>query len=441
MRRRVRRGKLAALFWRSRHGAVAKATLVLAAGWKLLGAGWRDERGSVVPMVAVLGTALIGFAALAVDVGIWEGNAGVMQGAADQAALAAGLAMSAGSAVAKKEAKGIAAAHGFVDGTGGVVVTPTIPLVTGSYVSSTNAIEVVITQTQTRFLSGVYLNSSPLASVRAVAVPSSNPACLVVLAQTGYGITSSGTTNLNASNCNVYINSASTCDVSMSGTSKVTGVDAYLGAPSQAGCNSGGAGVYATSPGTVHYGASATDDPYGSPTPPPAPCKTPKIDKPLDPGTYCGLTLSGSQSLTLTGGVYIFTGGINLSGNSQITGYGATLVFTGSGNGGIISSGNTTIRLDAPATGTTAGIALWFDKAVPQSVTSSGILNLYINGGFDAPGSKVTLSGIASSNECMQLIVSTLTLSGSGTLNFGHTNCSNYGVKDVGGSSGYKLME
>lgn len=391
-------------------------------------------------MVALLGAALIGFTALAVDVSIWEENVGAMQGAADQAALAAGWAMSAGKEAAKNEAKGVAAAHGFVDATGGATVTPTIPLVAGSYVSSTNAIEVVIEQTQTRFLSGVSLGSSPTASVRAVAVPSLDPACLVVLASTGYGITSSGTINLNASNCNVYINSNSNCDVSMSGTGKVTGVDAYLGAPGQAGCNSGGAGVFATSPGTVHYNAPATNDPYGLPTPTPSSCKKLNINKPL-PGTYCGLTLSNSQSLTLSGGVYIFTDGINLSGTSEIKGDGVTLVFTGSGNDGIMSSGTTTISLNAPKTGTTAGIALWFDKAVPQSVNSSGTLNLNINGAFYAPGSRVTLSGIASSNECMQLIVSSLILSGSGNLNFGHKNCSSYGVKDVSGSSGYKLVE
>ena len=441
-----------ALFRSGRRVAIAQAVLALAAAWKCLDAGWRDKRGSIAPMTAVLGTALIGFAALAVDVSIWEGNAGVMQGAADQAALAGGLAISNGSAAAQNEAKGIAAAHGFVDGTGGVTVTPTVN-------TTTKAITVVITQPQTTFLSGLSLNAPPTASVRAVATPSPSPTCILMLATTGTAITATNGAGINAPNCNIYVNSPDACDVYASGAVQITALDIFLGEQSQAGCVVRGATVQATDPANgqqVQTGAKPALDPYASrtlPKPTPSSCKTPTLPTntssiTLDPGTYCGLTVSNSQIVKLNPGVYIFDGGgITASGNSQITGTNVTLVLTSSGTtyGGVSlgNGSNMTLTPTTAATNPTVsanyyGIALWLDPAGAKSLTVSGSVNLTVTGAIYAPASTVTWSN-GGSSPCTQLVAARMTLSGAATFN--HDGCSGLGVADVASAAGYKLSE
>ena len=448
---RVRCGGLHAFLWRSRHGAIAKAALTMAPAWKLLGAGWRDKRGSVATMAGLLGTALIGFAALAVDVSVWEVDVGTMQGAADQAALAAGLAMSAGSNVAKKEAKGVAAAHGFVETPGGVSVTPTID-------PNTNTIEVVITQPQTTFLSVVYLKSPPVASVRAVAAPTPTPTCILMLATTGTAITASNGAGINASSCDIYVNSGSSCDVSASGGANVTAFDIFLGEQSQAGCVTNGAQVKATDPALgqqVQFGTQPAGDPYASRTipKPTTPCtKMPALSgggtASLPPGTYCSLTVSNGQVVTLSSGVYILDGGgIDASGGSRITGTNVTLVLTSSGTtyGGVSVTNGATMTL-TPTTATTTptvsandyGIALWLDPAGKKDLTVNGGASLTITGAVYAPASAVSWAN-GGSSPCTQLVASTMSLSGGAT--FSHDGCSDLGVRDVASAAGYKLSE
>ncbi len=422
---------------------LGQAEAALAPGWKLLDVGWRDKRGSVAIMTAMLGVILIGFAALAVDVSIWEGNAATMQGAADQAALAASLAMSAGNAVAQKEAKGVAAVHGFLNGTGGVVVTVNIPPVAGSYVSNANAIEVVITQSQTMFLSGVLLKSPPVTSVRAVAVPA--PAtCILLLAPTGPGITSTGAVDVGAPTCNIAVNSVGACDVATIGLSSFTGFDISLGEQSQAGCTLGLSQIVATH--KLQLGAAPALDPYSSRTIPRPSTSCQTVFNPLQlqidlyPGTYCSVTLWGTQSLRLNPGPYIFDGGgLNALGINQITGTNVSLVFTSSGStyGGISLAGASAMNLTPMTYGNTAGIAVWLDKAGAQSMTLAGVTSLNVTGAFYAPGSNISWLGVGNS-PCTQLIAYSVSFIGAATFNH---NCSNLGVADIGNAAGYKLSE
>src|ERR1700752_2136209 len=83
-----------------------------------------DESGFSAVLTGIAATVLLGFGGLAVDVGYWQWNQRNMQGAADQAAFAAATAAHnlATTAVATTTAKGITAAMGFVDGSGGVTV-------------------------------------------------------------------------------------------------------------------------------------------------------------------------------------------------------------------------------------------------------------------------------------------------------------------------------
>lgn len=425
---------------------LGEAGVIAARRRRSLRVRWSDKRGSVAVMTAMLAVALIGFSALAVDVGTWEVNKGAMQGAADQAALAAGLAMSAGRDAAQKEAKGLAAAYGFVD-AGAVSVAVNIPPTTGSYVRSANAVEVVITQLQPRLLSGVLLKTSPTAAVRAVAVPGQASACIMALNPTKTGISGSGLGTIDAGACNIYVNSPDACDVSLSGSVAIKGFDVFLGRHSQNSCASGSANVTASN--QMHLDAAPASDPYASRTiPTPSPTCMPKVDtKPaiitLDPGTYCdGFSLSG-KTVNLNSGVYIFnsrSANISTSGTNVINGTNVTLVFTGdkkSGYAEITKSGTLNLNLTPMTTGPTAGISLWLDGKGGVDFDPSGTTNLNITGAFYAPNSKVGWSGNMNSR-CTQLIADSIVFSG--TSNFQH-DCSGLGVSDVGGASGYTLLE
>src|SRR5260370_10169313 len=82
----------------------------------------RDQKGVTAMITALGATALIGFTGLAIDVASWEVTLRKMQGAADQAALAALTVANAGGDKTK-EAKAVTASDGFVDGHGSVAET------------------------------------------------------------------------------------------------------------------------------------------------------------------------------------------------------------------------------------------------------------------------------------------------------------------------------
>src|SRR5215469_15565573 len=120
----------------------------------LLGKCARDQNG-VTAVVAALGaTAIIGFTGLAIDVASWEVTLRKMQGAADQAAIAALTAANASGSTANcpstacTEAEAVAANYGFVNGQSSVTVTVNQPPTQGSHTTRSAAVEVIISQPQ-----------------------------------------------------------------------------------------------------------------------------------------------------------------------------------------------------------------------------------------------------------------------------------------------------
>ena len=400
-----------------------------------------DRRGSVAILVALLGTVLAGLAALALDVSRWEMNANAMQGAADQAALAASFALANGTAAAQKEALGIAAAYGFVNGKGGVQVTVAIPPASGAYAGTANAIQVTVAQPQTRSLSGMITGSAPTISASAVATPSQAGTCIMALSTNGNAISGSDVGTITAQNCNVYVNSPTDCAVSLS-SSTLTGYDVYLGETYD--CH----GDVAATDKLVH-GAPAAADPYASRTmpTPSSPCVQPDLSQPhvtLNPGTYCSTTITGPKTITLNNGVYIFTGSLVTSGNVTLTGSNVTLVFTN--NGGLSAGGGSSLNLTLTpmTTGPTAGIAIWVSSGQSSTLDLRDSINfLSITGAVYAPSEQVEWASNANSS-CTQLIANTILFHGSSSDPpvFQH-NCSGLGVSDVAGSSSsnYTLTE
>jgi len=76
---------------------------------------------------------------------MWQGSKVGAQAAADQAALAAGLAITKASNPIT-EARAVTATFGYVHGIGGVTVVVNQPPTTGSFSTNTNAVEVMISR-------------------------------------------------------------------------------------------------------------------------------------------------------------------------------------------------------------------------------------------------------------------------------------------------------
>jgi Flp pilus assembly protein TadG len=111
--------------------------------------------GATAVVMGLGATAIIGITGLAIDVVSWEVNLRKVQGAADQAALAALTVANSNTGGNKTtEAKAVAASDGFVDGQGNVTVTVNQPPVQGSHTSNSSALEVVITQPQPLMFTG-----------------------------------------------------------------------------------------------------------------------------------------------------------------------------------------------------------------------------------------------------------------------------------------------
>ena len=132
-----------------------------------------DERGVSFILTAISLTVLIGFGGLAVDVVMWEVSKHSMQGAADQAALAAATAYAnAGETVAlgdSANAKNAAFAVAYVSGFVPPAVVTAVPAPNnGTTCISDGCLLVTIAQPQQRYFTAMFGTGDVPVSVSAV---------------------------------------------------------------------------------------------------------------------------------------------------------------------------------------------------------------------------------------------------------------------------------
>jgi Flp pilus assembly protein TadG len=379
-----------------------------------------DQRGTIAVITGLSATALVGFAALAVDVASWQVAQRSMQGTADMAAFSAALAHSKSNGTSVvTQAKGIAAAQGYVDAQGGVTVTVNQPPASGSYTSNATAVEVTVQQAQPRFLAGLLLASNPTVNARAVAtITNTGPACVLALDPTAnQALTVSGSASVNSPGCDIAANSTSSSAINMSGSSTVTTPCAV-----SAGGVNVTSGLTLTKCSTPTTSAAPTADPYASV---PAPthsgsCLTvPNTTTvTLSAGYYCsGLHISGSQSATFGAGVYYVTGG-NFQIDGSASGTGVTF-FTTAGNSVSINGSNTT-NFSAPTTGAYSGIVFFGDRSWNTSTNNqiNGGSNTTITGAIYFPTEILSFAGGATSaSNCTQLVADKINITGSSYFN------------------------
>ena len=411
-----------------------------------------DKTGATAVVVGLSMSALMGGAALALDVGLWYNDKRIAQGAADSAAFSAAVDYAAGDTAAnvKATAKAIAAQYGQVDGTGGVAVTVNTPPKSGTHTTTTGAIEVIIQRTETPFFSSFFTSAAAVAS-RAVAVPASTSSSgqYCVLALDSSSATTVSTAGVSASN-GVTID-ISTCGLQVN----ATGSDALYvtgGATIKAATVSLSGNYTVSNGGSLQVsGATTTSaptmaDPYANVTvPTPGSCAATNSwgsggTYTISPGTFCnGMTISNGAKVTMNAGVYIVDrGSFYLTGGATLTATaGVTIVLTSSSGSNYATASidnGTTINITAPSSGATKGLAFFQDRRAAATGTDNfaGGTSMTVNGALYFPAQMVNFSNGATAATCTQLIAYRVTYTGGAKL---MDNCTGFGTTEIGSST------
>ena len=363
-----------------------------------------QQRGAIAVMTALLLPMLLGFMALALDVGYVLLNRNRMQVAADAAALVAANARQHGQDINTAQALALNAtqANGFTQGVDQTTVAVAIPPGgTGALANDSRFVRVTVSQPINAFLSWIFGITKTTTAASAVGGPAgSSQPCLLSMASAGSGaLTIQGNSVVTANGCGIYVNSSSNSAMQVTGNVTVTA------SPIQVVGNYTANGNVTISPVTV--GAAVTANPFTSLVIPPfTSCTFTNYNRSgngnlvLTPGTYCGgISITGNHSVQFDAGTYLlYGGGIHFSGNiDPIAGSGVT--FFNSGNGSTYPysalnlAGNVSLNRSAPTTGPYAGLLFMQDPLNTLAANIVGNAGAVLAGNLYFPQSNLTLTG------------------------------------------------
>jgi Flp pilus assembly protein TadG len=405
---------------------------------KLLRRFLKDRSGNYVIMFALALPALVGFSAFGTEEGLLLYKRQAMQHAADSSATSAAVAYAYGvtsGGNVKTQARSVASSYGFVDQANGTTVTVNQPPSSGSNKSNSQAIEVIISQPETRLFSALWSKKTIPVTARAVAV-ASNLACILTLDPTASSsFSQQGSVNSQLVNCSVIDDSNASSALSIGGSATLS--TSFVGV---VGGISGSSSITATQGKITGY--HTVSDPYASVSPPSfSGCDQRNYSShgtaTLSPGVYCGgMSLGAGANITLQPGIYYLDqGSLTMNGSSTLTGTGVTIVFTSStGNNYATATitGGATLNLTAPTSGSTAGIVLYGDRNMPTGTSFSftGGTNQLVGGAVYFPKGAVSWAGNSGlSQKCTQVVADTIQMVGDSGFKI---DCSGYGTKPIG---------
>ena len=393
----------------------------------------RDSRGATAAIFAIAMPLLVGMGALAVDVGIWNVQKRQAQGAADQAAYSAAVAAKAnGDDKGDPEGKAVAANMGFVHNVNGVTVEVHNPPTSGQFATEAGYWEVIIREPQATWLAGYFLGGGPTVAARAVAGGANGGnACIIGLNQTAdETVKVWGNGTISTKKCNVYTNSSSDKSLVCGGSCVVNASTYAVGGNKEQGNGDLAGAVNAT-------GRSPVEDPYKDVTASaPGACAatnlTPANNATINPGHYCG-TLTISNSVTLSPGVY-YVDKLSVSGTLKGPS-GVTIILTSNETDVFATNGSPTINMEAPKSGTYAGIAI-MNLTTPKNKNAllkfNGDTEFSVLGALYFPKWSMEFLGSFDDTKCTQLVADKITITGDA--NMLHV-CPGSGIRSPGGTT------
>jgi hypothetical protein len=420
----------------------------------------KNEAGQALIFTAAALVVLMGFAGLAIDMGVMRHDKRLQQTAADAAAIAGASNLSFGGIAAG--AQDAASRVGYTDNGGGQVsnctgaavgticVQVNNPPKTGPHqAGSTDClpapscyVEVLVAEVlPTYFMKILSINSETI-TARAVAATLGGGAangCLYTLSPPSSGnegISGSGT--INASTCGIVDNG------DYNGTVPNVSADTFAVSGSLSGRS-----ATCTTPGPCPtFGIPAAADPLSTLTPPCTSCSGGNIvtvmgsgiptcgpgcafgsgTYTISPGTYCSITINGvaSDQVVFSPGVYIIDGfsagcssaSLTILGNDTISGTGVTFYFTNSST--LNMTGTPTVNLTAPdSSGTYPGILMYQDPNDTNTTgpTLRGNSGSKYEGALYFPKDQLTFYGNNNSIDVGVVISDSITMSGNPTVN------------------------
>lgn len=393
----------------------------------------RSEHGQTLIMVAFCLPLLLGFLALAVDVGVLFQAKRQLQTAADAAVLAAALDYKFNGSVSSAQQAGLTAASAnyVTNGVNGTTVTIDIPPVNGPFAGSSGHLEAVVTQPHPTFFMRLFGTNSVTIVARAVSGAGAGDGCVWALAKVGddFSITGSGT--ISVPGCDIFDNSDSSNALTLTGSGSLTAkAIAIVGNYTRTGSGS-------ISPTPV-TGTAPVADPLSNlvfPTVNTSGCSaaqnfTGSTAHQLEPGCYDGISNTGSGSLTLTSGnytingsftstgsgavnlgagQYIVTGNLSLTGSGALTGSGVTFYTEGTTS----VTGSSALNLSAPTSGPDSGLLFFQSRSDTNAISITGSSNMNLQGIIYAPDSPLTFTGSGSTNIYTDLVVDSVSFTGS----------------------------
>lgn len=426
-----------------------------------------SEDGQVIVVVLLCSVVLVGFMALAIDVGQLLYTKRQLQTAADAAALAGALEIkpcnnTPNCTAMQTAAQAALTENGFTgaaflkqcSGTAGSGVT--LELNNGPCALSSgdpnsgdaNYVEALVSKKQSSIFGGVLGVGSVQLTARAEAGLGSPTFCVNILsASASNALLVNGNGNM-AAQCGVMVDSSSSTALLVNGSATLTasaidvhGGDLINGNPT-------------VSPNPTTQVAAQPDPLAGLPVPSLGTCGTtnasPFTGAPaqvtvnsnktavFNPGTYCGgLQINGNATATFNPGLYIIEGNMIVNGNDTISGNGVTFYFS---TGSLTMNGNSHASLVAPTTGTYAGILLFESRTDASTVIVNGDSTSVWQGALYAADAQLLLNGGSNLAAYTILVSNTLTVNGNNQFTVGNDYSSLPGGAPISGTNAY-LME
>lgn len=382
-----------------------------------------NERGAIAVQVAVMLVVLLALVSLGVEITLVLVKHRQIQTTADDAAMA-GAAALALPASADTEAKAVSAAHGFVNGQAGTVVTVNNPPLSGPHTADNKYVEVIISQPQPVVLAKLLRPGDFDVGGRAVAAlvsTSGTDFCMLGLQKTGYAVEIMNNVNLANPTCGIASDSTSAGSVYLHNNAIVSGPISAAGTIwRDNGAATTGTPIVENGPGFA--------DPYkvdnGTP---PVTCLT-QSGTTLNPGHYCsGLNISGT--LNLNPGTYWIDTKFVMANGAKLIGTGVTVIING--NYAIKLGNNYTLQLQGQTSGTYKGIAMMGASTTyqDQQFDNGGVLS--IKGAIYFPNQKLHFFNNldTSGSNCIQLIALRLQFENNVGFNY---NCTGFPINPIG---------
>ena len=405
----------------------------------------RDEAGQTTILTAlVMGTFLMGFVALAVDVSSFYQQKRAAQAAADAAAVAAAEEASYGSSTETSAAQSSAKKHGFNPNASKNAATVNLKTpTTGNYAGNSGYIEVDISQPiSTLFLSAFSHTSSFTVAARAVAsAGQTSPTCICLEGTTGTDLNMSNGSNINMTGCGITVDSSSSNAVQIAGGAKLSAdTVGSISTNWDTSANvSNGAQISSTTKIIQGISTSCSPPLPTVPTYSTAQCSSDPSGNyqggssyNVGPGSGNGTTQSGGlvcynsltvgsngQKVNMNAGIYVINGGqlhfeSGAGGQSNTGGSGVFFYLTGGAS--LVMDNGASAVLTAPTSGTYSGALIFQDPSDTQALSVQGGSKAVYNGTIYAPTANVTLGNGSNSSITADIVANTLTINGGGKL-------------------------